>query len=112
MTKLGSRRQINFQFNTKDFTHNLNILAKTELKKVAHDGTLAYLLKRSAPEETSYVRVQMVNRLIRTRCLEKFRLDRYYLIAFDGTGHLVYKERHCKHCLVLEKGRESFILLP
>ena len=46
----------------------------------------------------------MINRLIRMKALEKFRLlGEYYMIAVDGTGHLVYKERHCPHCLTKEK---------
>jgi len=32
--------------------------------------------------------------------LEKFRLYGRYKIAIDGTGCLVYKNKHCKHCLV------------
>jgi hypothetical protein len=51
----------------------------------------------------------MVNRLIRTKCLNRFRLlDSYFMIAIDGTGHLVFKERHCPHCL--SKGKEGKIL--
>ncbi len=47
---------------------------------------------------------RMVNRLIRMKCLEKFRLlGKYYLGAIDGTGHLVFKKRHCRHCLVRRK---------
>lgn len=49
----------------------------------------------------------MVDRLIRSKCLNKFRLlDSYFMIAIDGTGHLVYKERHCPHCLTKKKDGE------
>jgi hypothetical protein len=46
----------------------------------------------------------MINRLIRMRALEKYRLlGKYYMIAIDGTGHLMFKERHCPHCLTRKK---------
>ena len=53
----------------------------------------------------------MINRLIRMKALEKYRLlGEYYMIAVDGTGYLVYKERHCPHCLTKEK--DGKILYP
>lgn len=46
----------------------------------------------------------MVKRLIRKRVLERSRLlDKYYLIAIDGTGYLGFKKRHCEKCLVSKK---------
>lgn len=36
-------------------------------------------------------------------------LERYYLIAIDGTGMLTFKKRHCPHCLKATiNGREFF----
>ncbi|MFQ6609052.1 MAG: hypothetical protein ACE5EE_11065 [Fidelibacterota bacterium] len=105
LLKLEARRQIKFRFNTAEFIHNLNLLTKVNLEKVAHPDTLEYLLEKLPPETLSHLRVKMVNRLIRMKCLEKFRLlGKYYLIAIDGTGHLVFNERHCEHCLVQKKG--------
>jgi len=106
LLKVESRRQVNFRFNTEEFIHNLNLLTKADIEKMAYDGTLAYLLEKLPPEALSHLRVKMVNRLIRMRALEKFRLlGKYYLITIDGTGHLVFnnKKRHCEHCLVKKK---------
>jgi hypothetical protein len=42
----------------------------------------------------------MVETLIRHKVLYPYRLlDRYYLIAMDGTGMLTFPQRHCPHCL-------------
>ena len=106
LLKVESRRQINFRFNTEEFIHNLNLLTKADIEKMAYDGTLAYLLEKLPPEALSHLRVKMVNRLIRMKALEKFKLlGKYYLIAIDGTGHLIFnnKKRHCEHCLVKKK---------
>jgi len=46
----------------------------------------------------------MIARLIRMKCLKAFRLlGKYYMVAVDGTGHLVFKDRHCPYCLTKEK---------
>lgn len=104
LMKLGTRRQVKFQFNTEGFIQNTNLLAETDIKQMPHPDTLGYLLERIYPEELSRIRVKMVNHLIRMRCLERFRLlGEYYLITVDGTGHLVFKDRHCEHCLVKKK---------
>lgn len=108
--KLGARRQIKFQFNTPAFLEHLNLIADCKMKRVADPGTLHYLLNGIPPQALSRIRHKMLHRLIRMRCLEKWRLlDRYYLIAFDGTGMLVFYRRHCEHCLTATiKGRTYY----
>jgi hypothetical protein len=42
----------------------------------------------------------MPETLIRQKILYPYRLfDRYFVVAIDGTGVLVYQERHCSYCL-------------
>jgi len=103
LVKLGSRRQINFQFNSRKFKDNLSLLTRQEIDKVSHDGTLAYLLNKLNPGEINRLIIKMLKRLIRMRCLEKYRLLGYYLVGIDGNGHLTFKQRHCRHCLTKEK---------
>lgn len=103
LLKLGSRRQINYQFNSDEFIENLSLLGGQDIERPAYDGTLAYLLKKIEPLQVSRIILKMVKRLIRMRCLEKFRLFGYYLVAIDGTGYLTFKKPHCRHCLKKEK---------
>ena len=104
MAKLGARRQVNFLFNKPEVVSNLNELSGTELEKMAHDTTLGNLLERINPDEIANIITRMVRRLIRMRCLERFRLlGMYYLIGVDASGHMAFKERHCEHCLVMKK---------
>lgn len=101
LMKIEARRQINFRFNTPEFISHINFLAGTDLEKMLHSDTLAYLLKRLPFESLCGIRTKMIKNLIRNRTLEKFRLlDRYYMISIDATGHLAFKNRHCPHCLV------------
>lgn len=104
LLKLGSRRQVKYLFSTPEFVKNLNILSETEMERVADPGTLENLLKQVNPEDIGKVRTKIVNNLIRKKVLAKFRLfGQYYTIAIDGTGHLVFKERHRRHCLTKKK---------
>ena len=42
----------------------------------------------------------MMETLIRQKVLYPYRLmDRYFVVAIDGTGVLVFQERHCSYCL-------------
>ena len=104
LLRLGSKRKIKYRLKTEEFLENLNKLCLSYNQNVAHHDTVEYFLQKLQPEEPCVVRQKMINRLIRMKALEKFRLlGEYYMIAVDGTGHLVYKERHCQHCLTKEK---------
>ncbi|MBC8388451.1 MAG: hypothetical protein H8E13_10445 [Actinobacteria bacterium] len=104
LLRLGSKRKIKYKLSTEEFLGNLNRLCGSYSENIAHHDTVEYLLQKLQPEEPCVVRQKMINRLIRMKALEKYRLlGKYYMIAVDGTGHLVYKERHCPHCLTKEK---------
>jgi hypothetical protein len=73
------------------------------MEAIPHPDTLAYLLRRLPPDGIEGVRSEMMDTLLRSRALEPFRLQgRVYTIAADGTGMLVFHERHCPHCLTQE----------
>lgn len=100
LCKLASRRQIKFNFNTQEIINNINLLSKSIANQIEHPDTLAYFLKLLNLKHLPKIKTKMIRKLIRNRCLEKYRLlNLYYLIVIDGTGHLVFRKRHCKHCL-------------
>jgi hypothetical protein len=100
LTKLGSRRQMRFQFRTSRFVANLNGFLGTTCEAMLHPDTLAYLAKRLPLGALEDLRQALVNKLLRKKVFEKHRLlGKYSLVAIDGTGFLVYRERHCEHCL-------------
>lgn len=105
LTKLGSRRQMRFQFRTSRFIANLNGFLGTSCEAMLHPDTLAYLAKRLPLGALEDLRRTMLNELLRKKVFEKHRLlDKYYLVAIDGTGFLVYRDRHCEHCLTRDSG--------
>ncbi len=55
----------------------------------------------------------MVETLIRKKVLYRYRLlDRYFLIAIDGTGMLTFPERHCPRCLTRTRNGKTIYYHP
>jgi len=97
---LSAPRRLRHDFNSKGALPNLNRLAETELETLPHPDTLGYLLKHLQPDSLDRLRRRMVRRLLRKRCLERFRLfNRFYLVAIDGTRYLSFRKPHCDQCL-------------
>ncbi len=104
LLRLGSKRKIKYKLSTQDFLKNLITLTASYDENVAHHDTVEYFLDKLEPMELYKVRHKMTNRLIRMKALDKFRLlDKYFMIAVDGTGHLAFKDRHCPNCLTKQK---------
>lgn len=113
LTKLGARRQMRFQFKTEALIHNLNVWCETLCKTMLDPDTLAYLLKKLPPKVLEGLRHAMIYWLLRRKCFQKDRLlEQYYRIAIDGSGHLVFKERHCEHCLTQTQGNQTLYYHP
>lgn len=105
LTKLGSRRQIRFQFQTRWFIGNVNLLCGTDCEAMLHPDTLAYLLKRLPTSALNEIRHAAVYELIRRKLFDDDRLLGTYLrVAIDATGYLAFRDRHCPHCLTQQQG--------
>lgn len=102
--KLGSRRQIDFLFNSPEFVGNLGARSGQKLIRTPHNDTLAYLCERLSPEQLHGVRLHMVRSLIRSRALDGARLfKKWWMIAVDGTGLVTYAQPHCPRCLIMTR---------
>ena len=97
--RLAARRQIAHLLR-----HNGPVAAKFQalfgVETCPHGDTLNALFARVEPAQVQAVVTDMVATLIRQKVLSSARLlGPYYLIVMDGTGVLVFSERHCPHCL-------------
>lgn len=99
LMRLGARRRLDSELDSPQTLINLNTLARDEQEKVAHHDTLNYFLIRLPLNTLPRLRRKMIRRLLRMKALDHGRLMGYFLVVFDGTGQLHFRERHCPHCL-------------
>jgi hypothetical protein len=97
--RLGARRQIRLMFrDNAPSASKFDILF--EVAQCPHGDTLDATFSRLQPAELQAVVTGLTETLIRRKVLYATRLlDHYYRVAIDGTGVLVFTERHCAQCL-------------
>lgn len=110
--KLSSRRQLDYQLNTDgpEVLNNLNRLAGTAQFSRPVNRTLDYFLAKTGDALISDLRAQMVRRLIRTKALDAARLQGRFLVLIDGSGYLLFRSRHCDHCLTQRHGETTLYM--
>jgi hypothetical protein len=97
--RLGARRQIGLMFRDNAPSAS-KFEALFEVARCPHGDTLDATFCRLQPSELQTVVTGLTETLIRRKVLYRDRLlGRYYLVAVDGTGVLVFAERHCAQCL-------------
>jgi hypothetical protein len=129
LCKLSSRRQIDYQLGEADakVLDNLNRLAGTQqttmpVNQTVDDylaglgGAAALPSPGSAPLPSPAsgalpdLRRLMIYRLVRMRVLDETRLQGRFLIVVDGSGYLVFRQRHCEHCLTRQCGETTLYM--
>lgn len=88
--RLGARRRMRFAFGGPRATACLRALSGQEnLGRFPHGDTLRDFLLALPERQTRLIGADLVRSLIENRRLERARLlERYYIIAMDGTGWL------------------------
>jgi hypothetical protein len=112
LCKLSSRRQLDYQFNTDgpEVLANLNRLAGTAQQSRPVNQTLEYFLEKIGSAPFAGLRQRMVQRLIRMKALDTARLQGRFLVLIDGSGYLVFRSRHCDHCLTQRHGETTLYM--
>jgi hypothetical protein len=103
LSRIESSRLSSVELLGKNTIENINKIVGTDLDKIIHEGTLAYFYNYEGYSSQELLKIpsKLIQDIIRKRTLEDFRLlDKYYLVAVDGTGVISFKERHCDKCLV------------
>lgn len=96
---LGARRQIGLMFRDNAPSAS-KFEALFEVAGCPPGDTLDATFRRLQPAELQAVVTGLTETLIRCKVLYPDRLlGHYYLVAIDGTGMLVFAERHCAQCL-------------
>jgi hypothetical protein len=109
--KFGSVRNINYSIGHQsnscfldNFKKLFSVLGITEdvegLNRMPDYQTLIYLMKRINPVGIEKVIVKNLKYLVRKKVFDKYKLlDKWYMLAVDGTKIVTFKKRHCEHCL-------------
>jgi hypothetical protein len=99
LCQLGARRQIAHKFRDNP-PSAANFARLFEVESVPHGDTLNYTFSDLDPQQVQECVCRLVETLIRKKVRERYRLlERYYVLAIDGTGIYSFAERHCEHCL-------------
>ena len=93
-------RAMNETFATNEALSNLAYLSGESIREMPDWQTANNFLEHLAPDQLDKVRVEMINRLIRSKQFDNSRLLKCWRIILDGTGIAYFKERHCEHDLV------------
>lgn len=110
--RLGARRQINHLLRGNGASA-AKFEALFQVANCPHGDTLQAAYARLEPDELQAVVTGMTETLIRRKVLYPFRLvERYFLVAMDGTGVLVFTERHCPHCLTMTHHSQTLYYHP
>jgi hypothetical protein len=110
--KLGSRRQIDYQFGEAgtQVLANLNRLAGTQQTTLPVNQTVDNYLAGVGCPPLAGLRQQVLYRLVRQRVLDGARLQGRFVVLIDGTGYLVFRHRHCAYCLTRRCGEATLYL--
>lgn len=95
----GSRRQLNRDRQGKEFGANLWKLLDQPFREACCSDTMNGVLEQVAPEEFERLIARIVQCLHRGKVLRNFLCDGKLVVAVDGTQMLVFRQRHCEHCL-------------
>lgn len=88
-----ARSDISKEFNSDIFIDNVNSFLNLNLETVSHGDTCNNYLLEFESDNLKKLPFKMTNYLIRKRCFEKLRfMNKYYLIAIDGSGIATFKE--------------------
>jgi hypothetical protein len=95
---LGARRQIRLHLRTGPAAATFKALFGVDT--IPHGDTLNDAFTQCDPEDFQQVVCRVGQTLIRKKVLYSSRvLDKYFVVAVDGTGTVTYAHRHCPHCL-------------
>jgi hypothetical protein len=95
---LGSRRQVGLLLRNR--TSVQNYLDLFGIEGFPHGDTLNDTFSKAEPAQFQEIVCTMTEILIRKKILYPYRLlNRYYVVAIDGTGMVTFRHRHCPHCL-------------
>jgi len=98
LLRLPARRQVGLLLRTGASIETFKALFG--VSGFPHGDTLNEAFSKLAPQAFQDAVSGMVRSLTVSKSLDQFRLlDKYFVVAADGTGTLSFPKRHCPYCL-------------
>lgn len=104
MSEMKSMHGMTRELNTKESIKNIAQICNLELEEIPHCDTINDVFEKIKMEEIEEIRKYMINKLIRGKIIQKYKIrDRYYHIVIDGTGLATSRKKYNENCLVKNK---------
>lgn len=104
MCEIKSMHELTTEFNTEETIKNIAEICGLELEEIPHCDTINDVFEKIKPEEIEEIIKYMINKMIRNKMLEKYKIrGKYYHIVVDGTGLATSKKKYNTNCLVKNK---------
>ena len=104
MSSIKSMHELTEEFNTEEAIANIAKICGLELDEIPHCDTINDIFEQVNVEEMESIIKYMINRMIRNKMFDKFKIrDKYYHVVVDGTGLASSKKKYNKNCLVKNK---------
>ena len=101
---IKSMNEISREFNTEEAIKNIGKICGLELEEIPHHDTISDVLEKVEIEELEKINKYIVNRLIRSKMLDKYRIrGKYFQVIVDGTSLAVSKTKYNDKCLMKNK---------
>ena len=104
MSSIKSMHELTEEFNTEEAIENIAQICGLELEEIPHCDTINDIFEKIKVEEIEEIIKYMINRMIRNKMFNKFKIrDKYYHVIVDGTGLASSRKKYNKNCLVKNK---------
>ena len=104
MSEMKSMHGMTRELNTKESIKNIAQICNLELEEIPHCDTINDVFEKIKVEEIEEIRKYMINKLIRGKIIQKYKIrDKYYHIVVDGTVLATSRKKYNESCLVKNK---------
>lgn len=104
MCEIKTMQGLTREFNTNESVKNIAQICGLELEEIPHCDTINDVFESVEVEEIQKIVKYMINKLIRNKMLEKYKIrDKYYHVVVDGTGLATSRKKYNKNCIVKNK---------
>ncbi len=104
MSEIKSMNELSRELNTEEAIENIAKVCGIKLDELPHHDTINNIFKGINIEELEEVNRYVINKLIRSKMLDKYRVSgRYFHIVVDGTGIATSRKKYNDNCVVKNK---------